>query len=149
VTFPSRYGLSEHPIEEHEAKDAAIKAPWERIDGIEAGRQTLIDSLWASIPSRITEWGYGTTVATGVLDVTPVTTELYEARSITIFVTTTTGAVLRLGDVTFPVPNRFTHWQQMNIMVRGSDPRRLTAKKTAAALGLIICGTLLPTGGHF
>lgn len=130
-----------------EAKDAALKSLWERIDGIEAGRQALIDNLWARIPAGVTDYGY--TKTTDLLTVQPTSSELIRVRNIVCYVETTTGAVLTLGNFVFPVPSRFTNWIGLSITLRQSDKRQLKATSATKALGLIVCGEILPTAGHF
>lgn len=151
MTTPAHpYGLNPHPLVEHEAKKAqAEKELLSRLDGVAVGRQSLIDALWATLPAQITEWDY--TTDTKVLNVPPVTTEIVRVRSIVVFCGTDTGGVLTLGTVTFPVPgspSRFTNWRGLNILVTQSQPRRLRVG-TASALGLILCGEMVPQHGHF
>lgn len=142
------FGFSEHPIAEQEAKTHTLEALWERVDGIEAGRQSLIDALWARLPTEITESGY--TASTTELNVSPVTNELVRVSSVVVFCGTPTGGVLTLGSLVFPVPgspSRFVNWVGLNLMLPGSGPRRLTCT-TASKLGLIVCGSLVPLYGH-
>lgn len=142
------FGFSEHPIAEQEARTHTLEALWERVDGIEAGRQQLIDALWARLPTEITEFDY--TASSTELNVSPTTNELVRVSSVVVFCGTATGGVLTLGPLVFPVPgspSRFVNWVGLNIMLPGSGPRKLTCT-TASKLGLIICGSLVPLYGH-
>lgn len=138
------YGLQPHPIEEHEAKDHAIRDLYERLDKIETGRQSLINALWAQIPSDITETAYSG--AAKSLRTTPQTSELVKITAFVATLPATATGTLQLGDVTIPLPSGFTTATGLRLLLRTDDTRLLQSTKTGP-MSLTICGQIAPTRG--
>lgn len=138
------YGLPSHPIEEHEAKDHAIRDLYERLDKIETGRQSLINALWAQIPSDITETVYSATAKT--VATTPQTSELVKITSFVATLPATSTGTLQLGDVTIPLPSGLSTATGLRLLLRQTDLRLLKSTKTGP-MSLTICGQIAPTRG--
>ena len=138
------YGLPAHPILEHEAKDQTIRDLYERLDKIETGRQSLINALWAQIPTDITEHAY--LAAALSLQVAPLSTGLIKVTTLVATLPATSTGLLQLGDVTIPLPSGLTHLQGLRILLHSGSSRLLTST-IAGPMSLTLCGQVQPTYG--
>jgi len=129
--------------------DAHDEALWEKIlsalQNVEAGRQHLVDTLWAQIPRFVEEFGYtpdGTTV-----EADPVVVNLVRITGLLVVTPIgTTSATLQLGDRVFELQNTTTFWTPLSILLAERDERLLTFAPSGAA-SLYLWGTQVPTTG--
>lgn len=124
--------------------DDRIAEVIEKLDRIEAGRQALVNALWAQIPAEIAEYAY---VATGTsVTTTPQVTELVRVTAVIASVPAGTTGTLTLGHLVLPVPAGLSVVGHLRLLVDASATRTLTVK-TKGAIALVVCGEVAPTRG--
>ncbi len=116
-----------------------------RLVMLEQGRQSLIDHLWATIPSVVNERLYENQ-GQAVLTINATTSELWTVESIITSIPAGQTGLLQLGDSSMPVPAGTFTMAPVSVLLRQVDPRVLTSTG-AGAMGLWLMGTLRPTRG--
>lgn len=129
--------------------DAHDEALWEKVlaalETVEAGRQHLIDTLWAQIPSYVEEFAYSPDAVS--IEAQPVTVNLVRITGLLAIVPVgTTSASLQLGDRTFPLQNTVNLWTPISILLSERDERVLTYAPSGPS-SLYLWGTQVPTTG--
>lgn len=127
-----------------ERKAEVIEDVLERLALLEHGRQALVDSLWARIPSYVVEAGYGAAVTS--LVVNPQTTKLERINAVVAALPSGATGLLQLGDVVIPLGQGITNLGGVGFLLSTTSTRSLTST-VSGPLALVLFGEILPTDG--
>lgn len=127
-----------------EKKAEVIEDVLERLVLLEHGRQALVDSLWARIPSYVVEAGYQAAVTS--LTVNPQTTKLERINAVIASLPSGATGLLQLGDVIVPLGQGITNMGGVGFLLNTTSTRSLTST-VSGPLALVLFGEVLPTDG--
>ena len=118
-----------------------------RLVALEQGRQSLLDHLWAEIPSIVNEYIYQPAQTANVpLLLSAVTSELWECTSAVAIIPAAATGLLQLGAISLPLSQGLTLISPLRVVMTSGALRSITSTVTGPT-ALLLCGTLHPTRG--